>query len=237
MLATHAERPAVAPRTQRLLRSLCHAIRQPLTTLAARAELLEDGAFGEPPPEQRAELAQLQGDCARLASLVQDLCDLMRGDVPLAPAEDADLATIARHTCTALEARAAAARISFELSAPERALLAGINARELRALVARLLEQALRFAPRQSRVQLGLAREGSWWLLSVVDEGPCPLDIHELHSDLDRLQRPDDLHGLVPELALAEAWVRAAGGHFALQRTDVGGLRVALLLPAREGAA
>ncbi|MBL8897181.1 MAG: HAMP domain-containing histidine kinase [Planctomycetes bacterium] len=237
MLATHADRPAVAPRTQRLLRSLCHAIRQPLTSLAARAELLEDGAFGAPPPEQRAELAQLQGDCARLASLVQDLCDLVRGDVPLAPAEDADLATIARHLCAALGARATSAQITIELSAPARAVLAGTNARELRSLVARLLEQALRFAPRQSRVLLELAREGSWWRFRVTDDGPCPLDVHELRSDLDRLQRPDDLHGLVPELALAEAWVRAAGGHFALQRTEVGGLRVAVLLPAREGLA
>jgi signal transduction histidine kinase len=237
MLATHADRPAVAPRTQRLLRSLCHAIRQPLSSLAARAELLEDGAFGAPPPEQRAELAQLQRDCARLSSLVQDLCDLVRGEVLLAPAEDVDLVQVARRACAALDESAATTRVTLELRTPERAPVDGSSARQLRALVSRLLEQALRFAPRSSRVALHIAREGSWWRLAITDEGPCPLDVHALHAELDRLERPDDLHGLVPELALAEAWVRAAGGHFALQRTDLGGLCVAVLLPAREGLA
>lgn len=230
---------SAAPRTQRVLRSLCHAIRQPLTAIQARAELLEDGTFGEPPPAQRSELARLQADCARLSALLQDFCDLVRGELPLAPAdrgEAADLGAIAREEFTRLEASAAEAGITFEARIDARAAIAGAARHDLRRLVARLLEQALRFAPRRSSVRLELAREAAWWHLAIEDEGACPLDVDEFHRELDRLGRPDELHGLVPELALAEAWVRALGGHFALRRTVHGGLAVSALLPAAVSA-
>jgi two-component system sensor histidine kinase TctE len=239
MRAMPSVEASAAPRTQRVLRSLCHAIRQPLTAIQARAELLEDGAFGEPPPAQRSELSRLQADCARLSALLQDFCDLVRGELPLAPADRADaadLAAIAREELARLEDAAAVAGITVEAQIAARAAIAGAARHDLRRLVARLLEQALRFAPRRSTVRFALAREASWWRLAVEDDGPCPLDLLELHRDLDRLGRPDELHGLVPELALAEAWVRALGGHFALRRTDRGGLAVSALLPGAESA-
>jgi K+-sensing histidine kinase KdpD len=234
MLTSPGVESEIAPRAQRVLRSLCHAIRQPLTAITARAELLEDGVFGAPPPEQRAELASLQEDCARLSVLVQDFCDLVRGDIALAPADDADLAAVARAELARIEPRAARALVHLELSAEPRAPIAGASTAQLHQLVARLLEQALRFAPRRTNVLVAVTREASWWRLLVEDEGPCPLDVDELRRDLDRCERPDDLHGLAPELALAEAWVHALGGRFALRRIDGCGLAVSALLPAAE---
>jgi K+-sensing histidine kinase KdpD len=202
---------------------------------------LEDGLFGEPPPEQRRELAELQADCVRLASQVQDFCDFLRGSHEVSTQESANLEATLAHEVETLRNAGVARALHLELDLPPSTAntsttlrVCGASDLQLGRMIRRLFHQALRFAPPRTTIRVALVREAKWWRLEVEDEGPCPSDAENLRHDWDRWQRPDDLHGLVPELALVEAWVRNLGGCFALRRTDMGGLCVATLLPAEE---
>lgn len=104
----------------------------------------------------------------------------------------------------------------------------------LRQVLNNLLANALRFAPRSSRVWVDLVRTGKWIQLAVEDEGPgIPEDQH--HLVFERFWQADHARrgshfGL--GLALVLAIVHSHGGRVDVLRGRTGGCRMLVELSA-----
>jgi signal transduction histidine kinase len=150
-----------------------HELRTPLMTLQGRLELLADGLEAPAPDlvDGRRQLADARDQADRLAHLASDLLDLSRldADVPLRR-EAVDLAEIAR---------AVAAEFSDRTDEQGRELLTELEPVHVLGdptacarIVRVLLDNALRYSPLESPIELSVAVHGATGSVSVTDAGP-----------------------------------------------------------------
>jgi signal transduction histidine kinase len=169
-----------------------HELRTPLTSLEGALELLhedlEDDAVDL--EDARGRVAAARRQARRLSSLAKDLLDLSRIDARLP----------LRSEPVALAETARAVAAEFDHSAQERGVRVALDeigdgpiwAQADPGSVARvvriLLDNALRFAPAQSTVNVRIAVERAAAAIEVADEGPgVPEDERELI--FERFQR------------------------------------------------
>jgi signal transduction histidine kinase len=143
-----------------------HQLRTPLTGIKLRLEAIrsEGGAAAEQAAKAEAELDRLSG-------LVDDLLALARAAADQAPGEAVDLGEAARAAGRRWAQPAADA--GHELVVAD-----GPGARawaapgDLAHILDNLLENAIRYAPRGARIEVGVDRDGGRHGLVVSDTGP-----------------------------------------------------------------
>jgi len=216
-----------------LLASVSHDLRTPLTTIKALAEEIRRTG------DDRA--AVIEEEANRLNRFVADLLDLSRlngGALTVTPEVNAvdDLVGTALQRLTgALGGRVVDVRID-----PGDALLLGrfdfVHA--LRVLV-NLLENALRYSPPTTAVELTAARVGDVVELRVEDRGPgiAPAERERI---FEAFYRPPgaapDAGGAGLGLSIARRLAEAQGGALRYEPRDGGGSRFVLALPAADVA-
>lgn len=233
-LSAEAERAEALREADRLkdalLATVSHDLRTPLTTIKAlAAEIRADG-------DERAAIVEEEAD--RLNRLVADLLDLSRlraGGFPLQPeiaVADDLLGAALQH----LAGHPGAARIRASL--PEGEILVGRFdfVHSLRALT-NLLENALKYSPPDSVVEVEARRENDWLAFVVADRGPGVAD-----EDAARIFEPfyrtraakPDRDGAGLGLAIARSLAEAQGGRIAYAPRPGGGSIFTLELPATD---
>ena len=148
-----------------LLAAVSHDIRTPLTSIRAMAhEISQDG-------DERGLV--IEEESIRLAQFVEDMLDLSRlraGGLPVASAINAadDVVGAALQRVAGIAAgREIVARVEGE------PLLAGrFDFTHTLRIVANLLENAIKYSPRDAAVELAVRREGDHLLFVVADRGP-----------------------------------------------------------------
>ena len=169
-LAAEAEHVAALREAARmkdvLLASVSHDLRTPLTTIKA---LAQKAALGG---DENARVIEEQAE--RLSRLVGDLLDLSRfqgGGFPVAPelnmAEDVVGAAI-RQVAGVLNGRRVVPRV--DTTGP--ALAGRFDFVQTLRILTNLLGNALRYAPPDSAVELGVERAGAQPIFTVRDRGP-----------------------------------------------------------------
>ncbi|HEX3159723.1 MAG TPA: ATP-binding protein [Gemmatimonadaceae bacterium] len=234
-LSAEAERAEALREADRLkdalLASVSHDIRTPLTTIRALAhDIAADG-------DERALVIEEEG--LRLNRFVADLLDLSRlsaGGLPLAielnVAEDLIGAALQRVSGLALDRE-----IRASLDPAEPVLTGRFDfAQSLRVLV-NLLENALKYAPADTPIDLTVHREGPELAFAVADRGPgVPPD--ERTRIFEPFYRPPDARpdvgGAGLGLAIAHGLAAAQGGSVTYQPRDGGGSVFVLRLPAAD---
>ena len=171
-VARTTERLAAARHAQeRLIADAAHELRTPLTAMRAAIDIaLRRKRDHE---ELEAVLGDLREEVSRLGDLAERLLDMaaIRG----APLERArgDLVDVLRDAVD--RARSAAENLDLQLiitlNAPATAP-AEFAATAWRQAVDNILDNALKFAPKGSQVDVELTSEGQMWLLRVTDHGP-----------------------------------------------------------------
>jgi K+-sensing histidine kinase KdpD len=230
-LAEHAEALREANRLKdMLLASVSHDLRTPLTTIKALAQ--EVSASGD----ARARIIEEQAD--RLGRMVADLLDLSRikaGAFPMHPeintTEDllgalgAQFAAVPRH------------RLRSIVRLDQPALLGRFDFVQSLRILGNLVENALRFAPADSAVELEATRDGATLLFAVRDRGPGVSEA-ERERIFEPFYRPD---GSLPDagraglgLAIARNLAELQGGTLTYAPQDGGGSVFALRLPAAD---
>lgn len=216
-----------------LLASVSHDLRTPLTTIKALAEdIRRDG-------DDRA--ATIEEEADRLNRFVADLLDLSRlsgGALAVRPEVNAveDLVGAALQRVSGL---LGARTVEVHLDTTEPLLLGRFDfVHALRVLV-NLLENALKYSPAATAVELTAARVGETVELRVEDRGPGvpPTDRERI---FDAFYRPE---GVTPDgggaglgLSIARRLAEAQDGTLRYEPRDGGGSRFVLALPAADVA-
>jgi two-component system sensor histidine kinase KdpD len=215
-----------------LIATLSHDLRTPLTTIKGLGAKLSERGL----PEART----IEEEADRLSRLVTDLLDLSRLNartLPMRPelntASDLVGATIQRIGGAAVHSRV---RIAADTTGvPE---LAGTFdlAHSVRAL-GNLVENALKYSPADTRVELRLGRTGHRLAFHVADRGPGVPD-GEQERIFEPFYRapgaPPDVGGAGLGLAIARRLAVEQGGSVVYSPRSGGGSVFTLLLPAAD---
>jgi signal transduction histidine kinase len=232
------ERVAASIDTQRrFFADAAHELRSPVAALALQIQLAERA---QTEAARAAALAELKSGIARAGRLVQQLLDLARLEPGVAaePPAPVDLAQLVREVIGGFAARADSEAIDLGVDAPASLHVVGADS-ELRSLVANLVDNALRYAPRESAVTVSLRAAGEEVELEVEDAGPG-IPPEQRERVLRRFQRVpgDATAGTGLGLPIAKAIVERHRGSLRLGEARPGreppGLRVQVRLPSAD---
>ena len=223
-----------------LLSSVSHYLRTPLTGIkaAASALLQEEVQWSE--DEQRSFLQSIEREADRLNRLVANLLDMSRiEDGALKPDKDwyslkALMQDVLGRLAPLLEGR------TVVHNWPDDLLLVELDYLQIDQVLTNLLENALRYTPVTSPIEIDAWREETQVCLRVADRGPGIAPAH-LTRVFDKFYRV--LHGpsasSVPAgsglgLAVCKGLVEAHGGRIWAEAREGGGLSVSVVLPVGQ---
>lgn len=218
---------------QRFTADASHELRAPLTAIRGNLDLLD--RVKEMPEEEREQaLKQVRREVERLSRLVNDLLALARADagqeLQVRPVElDSLLVDVHR------QALAMANGVRVRLDHLEPTVVQGDDDR-LRELLLILVDNALRYTPKEGTVSLWLRRQPPWVAVGVEDTG-IGIEAEELPHIFDRFWRADrarsrDRGGTGLGLAIARWIVERHGGEILVESSPGKGSRFTVHLPA-----
>jgi signal transduction histidine kinase len=211
-----------------------HELRTPLASLRLMLGLLAEDLREEEPDiaDARGQVERATAQSDRLARLAADLLDLSRLDAVVAlreePVEMGGLARSVIAEFDGVELHAGEDLGAWALGDP------GAVARIVRIL----LDNARRFAPDGTLVDVALSNGGARCELAVRDEGPgvAAEDRERIFERFERGSGPDNDGGFGLGLAIARELALRMGGDVRLD-ADAPGARFVLELPAAHTAA
>ena len=155
---------------RRFLADAAHELRSPVAALALQVQLARTANSEE---ARDAALRELESGINRARRLVQQLLAFARLEpgVRAEPFARIDLAQLARDIVGEASARAEELGVDLGAEAQDGANVTGSEA-DLRSLIENLVDNALRYSPRDSRVTVCVQRRGPTVALLVVDAGP-----------------------------------------------------------------
>jgi signal transduction histidine kinase len=202
-----------------------HELRSPLTALKLQMQLLRRA------PDETARAAAIEAlnsGIDRGARLVEQLLALARAEpgAPQAPHAAVDLSELARQALADAAPFAASRATALELHADAPVAVRG-DAAMLAMLARNLADNAVRYAPPGSRVELRVFSDGAAPVLQVDDAGPG-IPSAERERVFDRFYRRAgaDEPGTGLGLAIVRSVAERHGARVALSDSPLGGLRV-----------
>ncbi|TDR41298.1 two-component system sensor histidine kinase BaeS [Tahibacter aquaticus] len=212
---------------------LAHELRTPVTVLRLELQTLIDGVR-QPGP---AAMASLLAETERLSALIEDLYQLSLADAGALEYhfETVDLAELAREVVDNHRGSAAAAgQLLEEDYATDLPPLRGDPLR-LAQLIENLLLNARRYTDAPGRIRIALAVRAGQLQLQLEDTPPgvAAEDLPRLFDRLFRSERSRNRSagGAGLGLSICRAIVDAHSGAIWAEASDLGGLRVCVLLP------
>jgi hypothetical protein len=215
-----------------------HELRTPLAILRAELELA-----GHPGRSRDELVAAIDGageETDRLIHLAEDLLLLARSDDAsdfVRPLE-VDLVPIVGGILAAQQVRADAAGVRLELEGSLK-LPALADAPRFRQAIDNIIDNALRFAPRDSTVTVRVYPQDSVAVVEISDRGPG-FDPEFLPRAFERFSRPDDGRdrddgGAGLGLSIVHSIVQGHSGTVSIANRPGGGSRVRIRIPGVGG--
>lgn len=196
------------------LADVSHELKTPLTSLIGFSQAMIDGSLPEGEPQQRAA-AIVNEEAQRVLAISQALLDLARAEsgqleYHLGPV---DLGAMLQQAVTIVQPRAVARGLQIQLRLPSLPPVAADHDR-LVQVVDNLLDNAVRYAPSESRIEIAASAGAAQVTLDISNP------IGEHRPDLDRLF--DRFYRADPSRSSAS---RGAGLGLAISRRLVRGQR------------
>jgi two-component system sensor histidine kinase KdpD len=221
-----------------LLSALSHDLRTPLTLLIGLSESL---IRAKPAlPEHQLDIAQvLHDEALRMSALVANLLDMARiqsGEVKLNLQWQAPEEVIG----SALHASAPLLRDhSVSTNVPEDMPLVRFDAVLIERVLCNLLENAVKYTPSGSRIEVAASVHGSWARLTVADDGPGIPGGREsaIFEKFTRGEKESATPGVGLGLAICRAIVEAHGGTISVGTSTLGGAAFVVALPLEQAPA
>ncbi|MDT0468480.1 sensor histidine kinase [Streptomyces gibsoniae] len=202
-----------------------HQLRTPLAALRLRLDLLAADADGD----TADELADAQGEIARLSRLVDGLLAVARAENAVPRPVPVRVDRVVAERVAAWEPVANAGHVRLRADCGP-ALAAFLGEGDLEQVLDNLIANALDAVQEGGRVLISGKRQGGTVVLRVVDNGPG-MSQAARDSAFRRFGNPE-AGGTGLGLAIVHRLVTANGGTATLQDSPGGGLTVALSLPA-----
>jgi signal transduction histidine kinase len=174
------------------LSAAAHDLKTPLTTLVAQAQFLERRAEAEPSaPADVSGIKRIVHEAKRLSALVIELLDASRLEQGrlVGEREPIDLVELARDVASRDAYRSHHVTVSAD--AP---VVGSYDLRRIGQVIENLVENAVKYSPEASEVQLALAQRDGHALIDVTDQGigiPAP-DIPHIFDRFHRAANVDD---------------------------------------------
>lgn len=217
---------------KRFITDAGHEIKTPLAIIKADADVLEMDY------ENNEWIEDIQKQTERLTSLTSDL-------VSLARMEEGKSAFVISDFCLsdAVEEEADAFQMLAQSSGKELkievqpALFMNGDEKTIRRLVNIFMDNALKYSPENTAVELELKKSGKQIVLSVFNQTSEPVEKEKLGLLFDRFYRTDSSrnsetggHGI--GLSMAKAIVESHGGKISASSPDGNSLRMEAVFPA-----
>ncbi|MBS1698850.1 MAG: HAMP domain-containing histidine kinase [Actinobacteria bacterium] len=224
----------VVSRQQEFALNASHELRNPLSALLLRVESLATGL--DHGWHEDIEATREEG--RRMTRILDTLLAFARSADAAPSPEAIDLAALAQRRAAAWRDAAAAKGVTLALhvdgGAPDGRLLAACDETIAESALDALIDNAVKFSPAGSRIELTAARTEDRYELAVRDHGPG-LAEEELAHATDRFWRSDRTRttpGSGLGLAIATDLLATVDATVRMEAADGGGLRVVLVLPA-----
>ncbi|MCL4799594.1 MAG: HAMP domain-containing protein [Burkholderiales bacterium] len=214
---------------KRLLHDVSHELRSPLARLQVAV-----GLARQQPARLEGALERIERETARLDALVGELLTLSRleAGVTGAPAEALDVGELLEEIAAdaRFEAEAAGCRVALRLHGE---LAVRGRAELLRRALENVIRNAVKYAARDTVVEVAAARDAAELVVSVCDRGPgAPAtELDRLFEPFFRAERGPERAGYGLGLAIARRAVEAHGGRIGASNRPGGGLCVEIRLP------
>lgn len=214
-----------------LLAAVSHDLRTPLASLIGLAESLE---LTRPTPsaQQREIAAAVASSARRMGVLVDNLLEMARlqsGRVQL----NLQWQPIEEVVGTAVATVPGLAERPLRIAIPADLPLVQFDAVLMERVLVNLLENAVKYTPDGTAIEIDARMDDEWLHLAVRDEGPgVPASrSHEIFRMFERCQRERATPGVGLGLALCRIIVEAHGGMLRSAQRDGGGAIFKVRLP------
>ncbi|MDQ2778616.1 MAG: ATP-binding protein [Pseudomonadota bacterium] len=221
---------------RRFVADAAHELRSPLTAVSLQAQAL---AASDLPPASKEPLLRLQAGLLRAGALIDQLLTLARSQAREPRLENAvSVSSVVHAVIEDLMPLAESRSIDLGMVRQDTAAVHASQA-DLYAIVRNLIDNAVRYSPPGSRVDVAVERDGALALLQVVNEGPgIPRSEQERVFDPFHRMLGTDSEGSGLGLAIVRTLVERGGGGIRLQdASDVAGapgVCVRVWLPAAD---
>ncbi len=206
---------------------VAHEFKSPLTSIRGAAELLDEGAIGEPAARARF-LQNILLDADRLDRLVSRLLELSRIEASSEPMADVNVAEVINNVVK----RTDSPEQPVVVRGVDGALRIRGRALDLERALLNLVENALRFSPVDEPVTIDVVATKDDVALHVIDRGPGVSEAHRQRV-FERFFTTDaERSGTGLGLAIVRSVAHGHGGTVRLADTDEGATFV-LTLPQR----
>ncbi|MCY2928556.1 MAG: sensor histidine kinase KdpD [Planctomycetota bacterium] len=241
-LAEQAQKVLLQAQTERLrsslLSSVSHDLRTPLAVIAGASSSLLDSGQGLPEPTRHELLSTIVEESNRLALLVDNLLHITRieSGAVVVNKQWQPLEEVVGSALERMKKQLAGRPVQTHLAAD--LPLAAFDGVLVEQVLVNLLENAARYTPAGSPIDVSARIEGNAAVLEVADRGPGLSD-EERHKIFEKFYRGlaagKGSRGAGLGLAICRAVVQAHGGRIWQQNRPGGGARFIFSLPL-EGA-
>jgi signal transduction histidine kinase len=193
---------------------IAHELRTPLAVMRGNLEAMLDGVY----PFDAEHLTPVLNQVNLLTRLVEDLRTLAlaeAGQLPLAK-RPVDLAALLQSVLTSFEAQAAAHQVTLRVEIAPDLSAVDLDPDRMQQTIGILITNALRYAPPQGSITVGVKTDRAHVTIEVADTGSgiAPEDLSHV---FDRFYRADksrarESGGSGLGLAIAKSLVEAHGG-------------------------
>jgi signal transduction histidine kinase len=222
-------------RQRRFVADASHELRNPLAVIRTNNDLiLADQSLTGDGHRHAAVVARA---VTRMARLVDDLLALASLDAPAARRDVVDLASLAQEVAEEMSALAEKKRLRIDVDTVAPPQVRG-DREALKRAVTNLADNAIRYAPADTSVLLGVGERDGWAWVAVSDRGPGIAPEHR-EMVFDRLWRTDDARsredgGSGLGLAIVKQIVESHAGEVRLWSEPAEGSTFAILLPTER---
>jgi signal transduction histidine kinase len=232
--ATERQQRAEQGLRARLLNTAAHELATPLTPIAIEVHNLGQGE--NLTPAQRRSVETLRRNFDRLNRVVQNIQEYARPLAGIAVARArTDLSALVEAVAASERERAQRKGVRLE-TAIVAGLTANVDAARMRLAVGQVLDNALKFAPPETAIRIGLAAQDHEQVLRIEDQGPgiAPAELTTLFEPLAVEASEETRVGAHLGLHVARRILQAHEGSLEVESEPGRGTRVTMRLPAPQ---
>ena len=220
-----------------LLKTVSHELRTPMTVLAGYMDMMRDGSLGKVPYDWQAPLEQVAIKVGELNRLVQMMLDASRAEGPALPVnlEEVDIGGAVSMAVAAQEGEAERAHQRLQLEVPRQPVIGRADRDKLLVVLRNLIENAIKYSPADTAVDIGLAADADVVRVWVADRGSGIRDADKarIFEQFHRVERPETRHigGTGLGLFIVKQLIEMQGGKVAVEDRPGGGSIFTFSLP------
>jgi signal transduction histidine kinase len=217
-----------------LVANVSHDLKAPLATIRAYTELLLEGLDEDDPALRQTFLQYIDGEVERLNGYITNMLDVARVEAEgFQPRrERLVLAKILEAAVAGARPRAAAKEVGIAVQLPAPGLEILADRHLVHALLANLIDNAVKFSPRGSTVTVSALAGPEGLRLAVADQGPgiSPEELPHIFEKFYRATQAVEGSGL--GLVIARRAAQAHGGDVTVSSLPGQGSTFTALFPA-----